>query len=1061
MITQFLPQNVLLSFFISCLCSMTSAQTSQDTLQAHQYFVKGDSLRKQREYVKSIDAFKSSADLFKKHFVWNRYFQSYNKIAQNQYRLKKFEEVLRTSKKVIDFGKIQGKEESLEQAKAYINIGRVRRKRNKNNQAIEAFKNALNILQKRVDTTDLRLASLYNHIAISYTRLGLVEDAQSYYSFALDINQHLYNQKQENDLGTIYFNQAILYSRNGLYRQATPFYEKTIQLDIEQYGEIHRYVAEDYNNLAANYSYIGEDYLALQYFQKQLNILKKIVKDENDESLASAFRGIATQYTRLDKLDQALENYNKALRIYQSIYDDNNISIANILLNIGGTYRLKNQPDESLKYLNRGTEIYKNIVEENHPDMLFPNDELGLLYEKQNEYELASAYYQKNIDIAVNNFGLKNQKTAEAYISKARIYLLKKDYAAALQEFHKATIAASKEFKDTSPDSSPSIDDYINSSVLLSAIHGKAKTLKLRAQSDKEDSDLITAHRYFFTCDSLIDITRNTYTSIKDKALLEKVTSEVYKNAISTSWLLYNKTNNKKYLKHAFYFSEKSKARLLDEQLRKIDAKNFSGISRDQLILINDVTDKLQVYTSKLLEFTSKKKTEENESKLRTYNDLVFSYTQKKDSLLNIIEQNYDNYYQLRYDNTIISIDEIQQQIDEHTLLLEYFVDQSEIYVFMISKEKFLVKKVKKPHLDENILQFRQAILDKELDLFPKIGYQLYTTLLRPFLEETNKKENIIVIPDGILWYLNFDLLPSKDVKETIPANLPYLLKKHVVSYSNSAELFFRKNNTGNNNVVECLAFSFSNTENSNAVDDGIPLNTLRNTTADLPGTREEIRAISDIIDGVYFYGTNAKESNFKDKANDFALIHLAVHGEIDDKEPGNSRLFFTQTKDSIQDNYLYNEEIYNMEIPAELVVLSACNTGTGKISKGEGIMSLGRAFQYAGTKSLILTNWEVSDETTPQIMKNFYTNLKKGMSKPKALQQAKLQYLNATDVYHTDPFYWGGFYLMGDVSTVAFESDNNYFVFIGIGLLLGLLLFFLLKKAGFSLHKKHSKSRA
>uniref|UniRef100_UPI0011AF7301 CHAT domain-containing protein n=1 Tax=Aquimarina sp. I32.4 TaxID=2053903 RepID=UPI0011AF7301 len=225
---------------------------------------------------------------------------------------------------------------------------------------------------------------------------------------------------------------------------------------------------------------------------------------------------------------------------------------------------------------------------------------------------------------------------------------------------------------------------------------------------------------------------------------------------------------------------------------------------------------------------------------------------------------------------------------------------------------------------------------------------------------------------------------------------------------------------------------------------------TLRARGDDLPGTRREIRAISEIIDGQYYYGSQAIEANFKKNAGQYNILHLALHGEVDNEHPENSRLYFTKDKDTIEDNYLYGHELFAINIPAELTVLSACNTGAGKIAKGEGIMSLGTAFQYAGTKSLLLTSWEVSDQTTPELMQYFYKNLKSGMSKGKALQQAKLQYLATANINRTAPFYWAGFYLVGDTAPIPFTNNTTLYWILGIvGLIiLSAGLFWYSKKA-------------
>ncbi|WP_271765169.1 CHAT domain-containing protein [Aquimarina algiphila] len=1013
------------------------AQVKEDTLQAHQYFVKGDSLLKERAYQKSINSFENAASIFMRHKAWKRYVQSLNKIAKNHYSLRDFDQVTDFSNQVINICNELLDKNSLEEANALSIIAKVNKKRNQFYEALGYYEKALKITEVNVGFSHIKTGILYNNIGIVYDRLGFVDDAKKYYSKALDINEQLYNKKDKNILNTVYLNMAVLYSRAGFYHQAVPFYEKAIALIIETNGENHAKLTRKYYNLGANYSYIEEDFRALQYFQKGLHILKQTNK-EDSESFALFYAGIATQYTRLNKLDQALRYYNKALKINQDIYGDYNFETATVKVNIGGTYALKKDYNTSLDYLTNARDIIKKILGEDHREMLLVNDELGKLYELQQKYPDAIEYYDKNLKIALKNFGKKNQNTAECYNNKARIYEMNKEYSMAIEEYHNAIIAGAKSFKDASLQKLPSLDDYFNSYTMLSAVYGKAKSLKLRAENNKIDKDFEQSLTSFLYCDSLIDKIRNSYMLTTDKVALEKTTVNVYQDAVKVALLLYAKTKDEKYAKKAFYFSEKNRARLLDEQLRKIKAKHFVGIEESKIKLMDEVRDKLGYYTSKLHEY--KQKTIKDSMRINKFTDLVFSYTKKKDSLMKEIEFQYPKYHQLKYDASVISVTEIQKRIPEKTTLLEYFVTDTSTYAFMISKHIFSVEEIQTTSSKEKIIQFRNAITSKNIERYTKIGRELYLQLIAPMpIDKYNK--HLIIIPDRMLWHLNFDLLLTEDSENQNPKKLPYFVKKQMISYANSADLFFTDKTRKTDVLNECLAFSFSNDDDSFSTNQVISMNTLRNTKDNLPGARKEIKAISDIVGGAYFYGKHAIESNFKKNANRYAVIHMAVHGEIDNKQPENSKLHFTQVEGSNQDNYLYNQEIYGLEIPAELAVLSACNTGAGKISGGEGIMSLGRAFQYAGTKSLLLTNWEVSDETTPVLMKNFYVNLEKGMNKAEALQQAKLQYLEETNVYQAAPFYWGGFYLIGDTGSIDLVSNRYMDTFFPIGIVLILVL--------------------
>ncbi|MDH7447668.1 CHAT domain-containing protein [Aquimarina sp. 2201CG14-23] len=1025
-----------ITFLTFIICS--HAQITKDTLTAHQNFAKGDTLLKQRSYNQSILLFEKAAIEFKEQSIWKRHVQSLNKIAHNHYRLRNFDSVINISKEVIDISRKKIGEESLEEMNALMRLGNTFRKKDDYYQALSFYKKALSIAEKQLDPYTIRLANIYNTAGICYDDLGLLEEAQHYYTLSLKINQHLYDEEKNNNLSSVCLNQAILYANLGLYRQSFTYLKKAIALDIENYGEKHPYVAGDYYNLATSYSYVGEDDLALQYYQKGLNILKEIYKKE-DEFFAESYSGIATQYTRLGKEGLGLDYYQKAINIYKDIYGENHRSTAEVMLNIGGTYRIKKEYDTALEYLRKGEQVFLSIFGENHGDMVWPNKELAELYEQQDNLDQAYLYYQKNIDISLQSFGAKNQKTAEAYINKARILLSKQQYHQSIQEYHNAIIAGTKQFKNLSVEASPEPNDYFNSNTLLTAVYGKAKALKLQSEITKNDNELFLAYNNLFLCDSLIDQTRNVFKSEEDKASLAKIAVKVYRDGISSALSLYNKTKSVRYLNNAFYFSEKNKARLLDEQLRKIKATKFAGISEDKLNQIQEISQKLETYISKFQEYQIQENTEKNTLKRDSYQDLVFTYNRKKDSLFDEIENRYPEYHQLKYDNTIVSVSKIQQKIPENTLLLEYFIGDNQLYAFAISKNKFSVVPLQFSGLDQKVLQFRKAVINKDIDTYSRMGYELYTSLLNPIISSDFDHENIIIVPDGVLWHLNFDVLLTEKSSSTNPIDLPFVIKKHTISYANAANLFFKDSfmNRDNNIRNQCLAFSFSDTANLKSTGDELALNTFRNSKDDLPGARQEIKAISEIVDGSYFYGKQAIESNFKSKANQFSMLHLALHGELDDLQPENSKLYFTQVENSEQDNYLYNREIYSMNIPAELAVLSACNTGTGKISKGEGVMSLGRAFRYAGTKSLVLTNWEVSDETTPEIMKNFYANLKKGMNKSKALQQAKLQFLNESNVYNSDPYYWGGFYLIGDTTPIKFDNKNRLYWMILVTILL------------------------
>lgn len=204
-------------------------------------------------------------------------------------------------------------------------------------------------------------------------------------------------------------------------------------------------------------------------------------------------------------------------------------------------------------------------------------------------------------------------------------------------------------------------------------------------------------------------------------------------------------------------------------------------------------------------------------------------------------------------------------------------------------------------------------------------------------------------------------------------------------------------------------------------------LRSLRNNDlGDLPGARREVRAIADYADGDFYIERGAKELSFKQKAENYRIIHLAMHGTADHENPLNSRLIFHTPTDSLEDGTLYAYEIYGLDLNTDMVVLSACETGTGQYANGEGVMSLGRAFMYAGASSVVQTSWEIPDKKSAQLMNSFYQSLSEGMDKASALQQAKLDYLSSSTKSDCHPFFWASFAAYGDVTPIKLEKQNS-----------------------------------
>ena len=167
--------------------------------------------------------------------------------------------------------------------------------------------------------------------------------------------------------------------------------------------------------------------------------------------------------------------------------------------------------------------------------------------------------------------------------------------------------------------------------------------------------------------------------------------------------------------------------------------------------------------------------------------------------------------------------------------------------------------------------------------------------------------------------------------------------------------------------------------------------------------------------DGTLYENEEAKETVYKNESGKYDIIHLAMHTILNDKDPMYSTLIFSSENDSTDDSYLKTYEVYGIPLQAKMVVLSSCNTGSGYLYSGEGILSLARGFMYSGSQSVVMSMWEIEDRSGTEIVKSFYDNLKKGYSKSSALRKARIEYLKNADQLRSHPYFWSSLVVYGN----------------------------------------------
>ncbi|HPR32527.1 MAG TPA: CHAT domain-containing protein, partial [Prolixibacteraceae bacterium] len=443
-----------------------------------------------------------------------------------------------------------------------------------------------------------------------------------------------------------------------------------------------------------------------------------------------------------------------------------------------------------------------------------------------------------------------------------------------------------------------------------------------------------------------------------------------------------------------------------------------------------------------------------------------FEAKKAHDQLLFLFEQDYPEYYNLKYRELSIKPEDICQKLEPGQCLIEYYITEADtrsgekdlLHILVFSNKNRMYRSVELPDsFNQAVNDYVSIVGDRNVGETNRVKFQRYIRaacelhdLLIGSLPIPASAKEIIVIPDGPINNIPFDaLLAQKPLANRIHFyDLAYLVHDYAFSYSYSSTLHFEYFGSKENREKGIAAFApdYHHEEvDENKAAFSYPNTRNRSVMKPLPGAKEEVLKISEIQKTDLFLNGNATETQFKQVAGKYDVLHLAMHAILNDSLPMYSKLVFSAQPDSSNDGYLNVEELYSMKLNARLAVLSACNTGTGKRRGGEGVMSMARAFMRAGCPSIMMTLWEVEDRSSADLMVHFYKNLRKGKSKTLSLSLAKRTYLKSADPFSAHPYFWSGYIVLGNTEAMY----PNYSWIIALILLIAGAVFWGLRRKG------------
>jgi CHAT domain-containing protein len=874
---------------------------------------------------------------------------------------------------------------------------------------VKDYENVLTVAYKTATC-----AYYQQHYEIMYDFLKAAEDTIKLYSIKPTVGT-LAQGKQT--WGVYYYTKGDYENAIQCTNDALTLQETDTSLATDLYGV--------YNNLGMLSYKNGDNKQAVDYFKNAEKIVLKSNKKELDYRLATLYNNIGLAFDKENVTKLAIDYFKKAITISNT---SQNKIIPEIIGLKGGVYNnlalayLDNSDYQSaLKIL---TEALQNADNERWQWELY--NSLGFLYQKQKQYKLAHKYFQQALLLRKKRFGNNHLQVGITYQHIGKNYHLEQQYAVALQYYQKALSTCIVGYKDSlNIFAQPNLEHILSEKVLLHGLQRKAEAFLGWYEVTKQDKYLIQAFEHYAIALKLLEQTRREYKSEESKQFLMKEFIGMYEKSIHTALQLYTKTKKNTYLEQAFQITEKSKAVTLLEQIQDVKAKKFANIPDSLLQKERSIKIDLAFYEKKL--YTAQQSNDS--TNILFYESIVFKQKENYNKFRQTLEKQYPKYFNLKYNNNVPPFVQIQNKLKNNEVLIEYFMGDSTIYAFGIFKNK--IKWSSQPitaNFYKEVQQFRQLLTDFELYQkspdstianYQQLGHTFYQTLFKTF--DLPTVNYITIVPDGILGYIPFETLVKTKQKNATFKNMAYLIKDKTIHYAYSVTIL-KDSNTKHHPTKGYGGFAAHYKGKTNSK----TRLAFRNEPTPLPNAAKEITTVAKITKGEAHLNKTATEAYFKTVAHQYQILHFAMHGLFNDKSPLFSHLLFTQTSNTKEDNQLNALEIYNLNLNADLSILSACNTGIGTIRKGEGVLSLARAFAYAGCPSVVMSLWNVPDAATQDLMISFIEHIKAHQPQHEALRTAKLAYLKQQDALFAHPMFWAGFVHTGDTSEISLMTSAN-----------------------------------
>lgn len=927
--------------------------------------------------------------------------------------------------------------EAIDLVHLYSNLIRVNMKLWNNQEVNKYFEEANNLLGDTSYKNKKIIQELYSNYAAAQFQLGNFAKAKHYFEKS---GKALKEQYSEGHPLYLDFHLALakVFLRASEVDSVIKHIDKGMNLIDLHDLEKSEYAGNLYFVKAQAYEIPENHTKSLRILKKAQDIFRKTLPPE-DNRLFQIKLALVRCYNNIGELDKGLEIAEEALRFIDNQPDlmmkRVNFNKARIHQHLAKMQRKKGNLKEAKNAVNKALQYYKIILPPGHLNLASAYSEYFQIAIKQGDLDTALKVLNKIKPILENSLPPRSPELVDyGYAKFARVYTSQKQYEKALNKSQKGFELITTHFKPSNHLVNPDLDQIVEPEVgyylgfeKLVALYGMAK------QKRGDPSFLQKAYETALLTDSIVNKIRADFllrdehnTWLKKNNQFYPLSIRAFNDLLKSPEIGPSFKNQIK--KNAFLFADKDKASMLSAAHAEREILNSGKVPDSLLHPIRRVNKQIDQISQKL------KKIEDSAKRLNFQNKRLVKF-KKKHQLYQKLCNEYTGKCRQLKGLEVTDLGKLQKNLGDHNKnLVEYIGYDSIWFAITITPDKVHVTQLDGTQNIIGLIQrFREKITERHFSAGTKTGHQLYQKLVAP-IEDQLTSENLVIVPDGIIGYLPFSALMNKRARSGNIDHSNFLLNQYVITYSPSASLWNYSKKNGGNKMERSKLRAFmgfaptfdSDLTKENTLADREEKDTLRGALGNIPHAKQEVKDILQFYPGKIQLGDKATEKQFKKLVPKFSIIHLATHGLLDDENPAYNKLIFARDSGSSEDGNLHTYELYNLDLNADLAVLSACNTGYGSIKQGEGVLNMARGFKVAGCPNILMTLWSIDDRSSSDLMNLFYKNLNQGKSKSKALQEAKLTYLKQNDQNVTNPFYWAGFVMMGSNQEVAVKEGDD-----------------------------------